>query len=674
MLGETPGPGWFAMAPAALLLDRAAREEDLRWHERLAEASGKPVVIGPCFDHFDDPGIGHDIIDLVASSRRDGVTVVPQVSVFTFELWQRLDNNPLIVRVLPTLRRALRDGGTDALRAVAADRGARSSARRGAAIAPFPVFSGRWDHVFVRKVADPTRFGSLVDRDLASIAANDGVEPVDVLLDTAIAEDFETQFSTLMRNTDDDEIGRMLAHPIARIGASDAGAHVLSNTDSAYAIWTLQHWWRERGVLGLERAVRMLTADQADLLGLPDRGRVAPGLAADLVLFDPDRIARTGVRYVDDQPAGGRRLISDVVGVEASIVNGVVATRDGRSTGADRADSCGPVESLRDVTRHRFDHRQRGQGRPASVAATVGDASITFAELDASSNRTARVLDAQGVRAGDRVTWWGETSLERFPVFGALARIGAVFAPVNARLGLEEARPIVELARPRLLLTDAAHDDAGREIAGRLGIEHVGPELADLAAHAPSTPLDVAGPDERDPHVIFFTSGSTGRPKGVVLSHRANWLRSYPGRDERAGREAASCACSRCSTWPAGRSRSARGRAAGHPLLARRSGRAARVGAAPPGRTALRDPRGVGADPRARRRALRPVDAARSRHRHVGDAARAHRRDPRRAPAHRHPHLLRIDRGRARDDPRRTTISRRSPAVSVARNRDARCG
>jgi N-acyl-D-aspartate/D-glutamate deacylase len=78
----------------------------------------------------------------------------------------------------------------------------------------------------------------------------------------------------------------------------------------------------------------MLTADQADLLGFQDRGRIAEGLVADLVLFDPDRIARTGVRYVDDQPAGGRRLVSDVVGVDLSIVNGVVATREGRSTGA----------------------------------------------------------------------------------------------------------------------------------------------------------------------------------------------------------------------------------------------------------------------------------------------------------------------------------------------------
>ena len=67
----------------------------------------------------------------------------------------------------------------------------------------------------------------------------------------------------------------MVAHPAAMIGASDAGAHVLSNTDSCYAVWTLQHWVRERGVLTLEHAVRKLTADQADLLGFADRGRVA---------------------------------------------------------------------------------------------------------------------------------------------------------------------------------------------------------------------------------------------------------------------------------------------------------------------------------------------------------------------------------------------------------------
>jgi acyl-CoA synthetase (AMP-forming)/AMP-acid ligase II len=100
---------------------------------------------------------------------------------------------------------------------------------------------------------------------------------------------------------------------------------------------------------------------------------------------------------------------------------------------------------------------------------------------------------------------------------------------VNARIGLEEALPIVELVRPRLLITDAGHDSAGRELAPRLGIDHVGSELAALATSEPDSALEVAGPVETDPHVVFFTSGSTGKPKGVVLSHRTNWLRTFPG-------------------------------------------------------------------------------------------------------------------------------------------------
>lgn len=334
-LADAPGPGWFAMAPAALLLDRAARSADHEWHEQLATASGRPVVIGPCLDHFDDVGVGYDFLELAASRNRPGVWVQPQVTAFTSELWQRLDNNPVIVRVLPTLRRALRAEGVDGLRRVASDPSAREQLRAEArAITPFPVFSGRWDHVFVRAVARPDLHGALVDRDLASIAAAQGVEPVDVLLDTAVIEDFETQFSTLMRNTDEDEVGRMLAHPIAMLGASDAGAHVLSNTHACFAVHLLGHWVREHAVVSLERAVQMLTADQADLLGLFDRGRVAEGMHADLVLFDPDRVGKTGVRYVADQPAGGTRLVADATGIAASVVGGVVATRDGLPTDA----------------------------------------------------------------------------------------------------------------------------------------------------------------------------------------------------------------------------------------------------------------------------------------------------------------------------------------------------
>ncbi|MHB1776098.1 MAG: N-acyl-D-amino-acid deacylase family protein [Acidimicrobiales bacterium] len=331
VLGRGPGPGLFTMANAALLQGRSERLADLAWHERLAAASGRPVVVGPVFDAHDDPGGGLAVMDGALAGRRPGVTVVPQVSTRPFELWTRLDSPGLLVRALPTWHRAVAEAGADGVRRLAADDERRRRLREeGATIGPTSVFSGRWEHVVVRY--SPTT--GTAGRALADLAAERRTDPVDVLVDLALADGFETQVATVMRNGDDEQVGRLVAHPAAMIGASDAGAHVLANTDSCYAVWTLEHWVRERRVLSLERAVAMLTGEQARLLGLADRGTVAPGLAADLVVFDPDRIATTGVRFVDDQPAHGRRLVTDATGVEMSVVNGTVTTRQGRPTGA----------------------------------------------------------------------------------------------------------------------------------------------------------------------------------------------------------------------------------------------------------------------------------------------------------------------------------------------------
>ena len=257
---------------------------------------------------------------------------MPQISTRVFELWTRLDMPGLLVRALPTLHAAVAADGAAGLRRVAGDESARRQLSEEADhVAPSLIWSGQWEHVAVRW--SPTR-PDLYGRSVRDLATERRVHPADVLLDVAIADDFETQFAPSMANDDDARLRGWSRTLPTMIGASDAGAHVLSNTDSCYAVWTLQHWVRERSVLTLEHAVRKLTADQADLLGFADRGRVVPGRAADLVLFDPDTVGTTGVRFVADQPAGGRRLITDAAGVVASVVNGVVATRDGEPTGA----------------------------------------------------------------------------------------------------------------------------------------------------------------------------------------------------------------------------------------------------------------------------------------------------------------------------------------------------
>jgi acyl-CoA synthetase (AMP-forming)/AMP-acid ligase II len=167
--------------------------------------------------------------------------------------------------------------------------------------------------------------------------------------------------------------------------------------------------------------------------------------------------------------------------------------------------------------------RHAARVTPARLAATLYDEELTFAELEARTNQVARALAAMGVGHKDRLAWWGETSLEAMPLFGACAKLGAVFMPVNARLGADEAEEVIGYAKPHLTIVDAPHT--------QLEPSFPFTEQDELFAGAAKEEAhDIAEPalDERDTHVIFFTSGSTGRSKGVILSNRVSYLRSFP--------------------------------------------------------------------------------------------------------------------------------------------------
>jgi len=173
------------------------------------------------------------------------------------------------------------------------------------------------------------------NRTVAEIAAERGVDGVDALLDITLADDLQNEFTMQSFNTRVERMTEILRNKDMLLGLGDGGAHLDMLCDSGYPTYVLGTWVREKKVLTLEEAVRRMTSDPADFFGIRDRGRIRPGLAADVVLFSPEEVA-SGARpeRLYDLPGGGKRMVMRSRGVEMTLVNGVATWEKGKLTGA----------------------------------------------------------------------------------------------------------------------------------------------------------------------------------------------------------------------------------------------------------------------------------------------------------------------------------------------------
>ncbi|MBM4242189.1 MAG: amidohydrolase family protein [Deltaproteobacteria bacterium] len=196
------------------------------------------------------------------------------------------------------------------------------------------VLAARWqDTTIAESPSEP----DLNERNLAEVAEQRGAHPVDLMLDLALASNLAARFRMAVTNTDEAIVGELLRDPTVVLGLSDAGAHASQLCDASFSTHLLGHWVRDKKALSLESAVRLLTSRGADLFGLADRGRLAVGAAADVVVFDPDTVGCSPLRRVNDLPAGADRLVCDAIGVQAVVVNGSVIREDGRDALAETA-------------------------------------------------------------------------------------------------------------------------------------------------------------------------------------------------------------------------------------------------------------------------------------------------------------------------------------------------
>ena len=298
----------------------------------LSIETGRPVTFGS-LSRRERPGQWRRFYDIVAEGNRAGARIFPQVhsrelnTILSFrtnmpfdsrEVWRDVRARPLAAQ-----KAALADPETRAKLVAAAERPHDGPEAIGAEARP-----PEWDIFYVMdRVARPHRA-------MAEIARARGVAPVEAMIDLALEHDLELFFRQPIANEDQDAALALMKHPDSVVTFSDSGAHVSQIMDSSLQTHLLSHWVRQEEAFSLEEAVRLVTYDTATRWGFHDRGLLREGMAADIVVFDPDTVAPRMPEVADDLPAGARRLLQKADGIAAAVVGGEVALRGGEPTGA----------------------------------------------------------------------------------------------------------------------------------------------------------------------------------------------------------------------------------------------------------------------------------------------------------------------------------------------------
>jgi N-acyl-D-amino-acid deacylase len=294
----------------------------LKEFEAIGRATGRPISFTALLAGMLGPDGHRGILEQTGKLQDEGVDVIPQVTcrplMFEFQL-----KAPFPFESMSLFQQVSR-ADVEGRKRIYADPEFRKHFReRGEQ----GGISGRWSDTWIAEFS-PDR--SLEERRVTDVAAERGVHPVDLALDMGLETDLEARFRIAIMNTDEDAVAELLRHPASMLGLSDAGAHASQLCDACAPTHLLAHWVREKGVLSLEEAVRLLTSRSADVFGIHDRGRLVEGLAADVTVFDPETVGCSPLERVHDFPGGADRLVSSAYGIEAVIVNGIPIREQGR--------------------------------------------------------------------------------------------------------------------------------------------------------------------------------------------------------------------------------------------------------------------------------------------------------------------------------------------------------
>jgi N-acyl-D-aspartate/D-glutamate deacylase len=314
----------FAMTRQIAVLE----QPELELLDFMLEESRRPVTFIAMFDRDDLPEAARETLrkvrPMIARGARPQTSPLP----LTREINMR---NPFGFAGFPAWKRAFEDKSKAAQAAVYRDPAFRNQFREDL---KRPASFGNWARITLHEVRSPA-LKKFEGKTVAEIAAEQGKDGVDALLDITLADDLENEFTMQSYNTRVDRMAEILNDPAVLLGLGDGGAHLDMLCDSGYPTYVLGTWVRERKVLSLEEAVRRMTSDPADFFGIRDRGRLKPGQAADIVIFDPATVGSGGrPERLYDLPGGAKRMVMRSRGIEMTLVNGEPTWEKGALTGA----------------------------------------------------------------------------------------------------------------------------------------------------------------------------------------------------------------------------------------------------------------------------------------------------------------------------------------------------
>jgi N-acyl-D-amino-acid deacylase len=315
---------------------------ELRWMKKLARETGRPIWF-LLTDRYEDPARWRRLIGAVHQARAEGLSLTAQMAGRPIGVMMGVGTalNPFTVRpsykALESLpiteqRRRLRDPQVRAQ--ILAE---KPSDAEVAKLAQFrQAVTRKWERFYV--MGNPPDYEPGPEKSVAAIAARTGRPPDEVAYDIIIQDDQYLYFPVVNYVTEDHApIFEMLNDPACLLGLSDGGAHCTSIVDAGVPTFMLTHWGRDRvrgPKLPLELLIKRQTSETADFFGFADRGRLAPGLRADVNLIDHGRLQVQKPEIVHDMPANGRRFVQKVDGYEMTVCAGTPIFERGEHTGA----------------------------------------------------------------------------------------------------------------------------------------------------------------------------------------------------------------------------------------------------------------------------------------------------------------------------------------------------